>query len=411
MRYDRHLWLSRAVVVFASLGALALTQGAAQADVGGVGFWLPGGMGSLSAVPGQAGWSFTSVYLHLEANAGGGKELQNNAAIVTGLHARADALGFLPAYTFETPVLGGQLTVGAAGVPGNVGLNIGATLTGPRGNQISGNARDERTTFADVYYLATLKWNQGVNNFMWYVLGNIPSGTYDPTRLANLSIGYTGVDSGVGYTYLNLSHRARTLSGRRLHLQRHERRPAIPQRHRLPFRLGDVAIRRQERSCRHRRLCLPAAHRRQRRRREAWRFQGPFGRHRPADRLLLSRVRRIHGLPEYPRLLGRSHRESADDPNRDGHAELCTFSAGETDDAARAEAFEVARSKFRHGEWHVRAQPFWPGIAVVILSMTSLTVKLAALARGGNSLKLSRYFATMACAGTNMNLRCADQSP
>ena len=89
------------------------------------------------------------------------------------------------------------------GVPGNVGVGIGATLTGPRGNQISGNASDERATFADVYYLGTLKWNQGVNNYMWYVLGNIPSGTYDSTRLANLSIGYTGVDSGFGYTYLN----------------------------------------------------------------------------------------------------------------------------------------------------------------------------------------------------------------
>ena len=105
-------------MAFTWLGALALTPGAAQADAGGVGFWLPGGMGSLSAVPGQAGWSFTTVYVHLDANAGGGKELQNNASIVTGLHARADALGFLPAYTFETPVLGGQLTVGAAGVPG-----------------------------------------------------------------------------------------------------------------------------------------------------------------------------------------------------------------------------------------------------------------------------------------------------
>jgi hypothetical protein len=130
---------------------------AARADAGGVGFWLPGGMGSLSAVPGQPGWSLTTVYLHLEANAGAGKELQNNASIVTGLHARADAVAFLPAYTFETPVLGGQLTVGAAGVPGNVGVGIAATLTGPRGNQISGNAHDERTTFADVYYLATLE--------------------------------------------------------------------------------------------------------------------------------------------------------------------------------------------------------------------------------------------------------------
>ena len=177
----RH-WCSRlrpAAAGFAALGAMALIPAAALADAGGVGFWLPGGMGSLSAVPGQPGWSLTTLYLHLEANAGAGKELQNNASVVTGLHARADAVGVLPAYTFATPVLGGQLTIGAAGVPGNAGISIGSTLTGPRGNQISGNARDERTTVGDVYYLGTLKWNQGVNNYMWYVLGNIPSGTYD----------------------------------------------------------------------------------------------------------------------------------------------------------------------------------------------------------------------------------------
>ena len=49
--------------------------------------------------------------------------------------------------------------------------------------------------------------------------------------------------------------------------------------------------------------------------------------------------------------------------------------------------------------------------ADVILSIASLTVKLAALARGGNALKLSRYFATMTCAGTNANPRRATQSP
>jgi hypothetical protein len=54
-----------------------------------------------------------------------------------------------------------------------------------------------------VYYLGTLKWNQGVNNYMVYLLGNIPSGTYDSTRLANLSIGYVGADGGFGYTYFD----------------------------------------------------------------------------------------------------------------------------------------------------------------------------------------------------------------
>jgi hypothetical protein len=202
MRPSRHRHRLLAAIVLTVCISASSTDDA-KADAGGVGFWLPGGMGSLSAVPGQPGWSLTSIYLHVEANAGGGKDLQLNSSVVAGLHARADAVGFLPAYTFATPVLGGQLTVGVLGVPGNVGVGIAATLTGPRGNQISGNASDERTTFGDVYYLGTLKWNQGVNNYMWYVLGNIPSGTYDSTRLANLSIGYTGVDSGFGYTYLN----------------------------------------------------------------------------------------------------------------------------------------------------------------------------------------------------------------
>jgi hypothetical protein len=38
---------------------------------------------------------------------------------------------------------------------------------------------------------------------MIYVTGNIPSGTYDHTRLANLSFGWVAVDSGAGYTYLD----------------------------------------------------------------------------------------------------------------------------------------------------------------------------------------------------------------
>jgi hypothetical protein len=39
---------------------------------------------------------------------------------------------------------------------------------------------------------------------------------------------------------------------------------------------------------------------------------------------------------------------------------------------------------------------FLLGLAVVIFSIASLTVKLAALARGGNSLKLSRHCAMTA---------------
>ena len=195
------------------------------------------------------------------------------------------------------------MTVGAAGVPGNVGVNIGATLTGPRGNQISGNARDERTTFADVYYLATLKWNQGVNNFMWYVLGNIPSGTYDPTRLANLSIGYTGVDSGVGYNYLNphTGHEFSAVAG----FTYNGMNDALQYRNGIDLHFDWAMSQFVGKSVHvgivgyvYQQLTGDSG---------AGAKLGDFKGHSVgivADRLLLSRVRRIHGLPEHPRLLG-----------------------------------------------------------------------------------------------------------
>ena len=154
-------WSQQALAVL-TFAAIALVPVAAKADNGGIGFWLPGTMGSLSAVPGQPGMSYTFQYIHLDATAGGGTALQNNASVVAGLRAKADVGVFLPTYTFATPVLGGQLTIGAATVPGNIGVDINATLTGPRGNAISGSAFDNRVTWGDVYYIGTLKWNAGV---------------------------------------------------------------------------------------------------------------------------------------------------------------------------------------------------------------------------------------------------------
>jgi len=55
----------------------------------------------------------------------------------------------------------------------------------------------------DVFYQGTLKWNQGVHSTMVYVTGNIPSGTYDNSHLANLSFGWVAVDGGTGHTYFD----------------------------------------------------------------------------------------------------------------------------------------------------------------------------------------------------------------
>ncbi|MEY9884647.1 transporter [Bradyrhizobium sp. USDA 329] len=179
----------------------------AWADAGGVGFWLPGIFGSLAAAPTVPGWAYASIYLHLQADAGATKNFVTSGAasgsVVTGLNAHGDALALGITYTSPLPVLGGQAAVSILTAPGNVGLGIDATLTGPAGNAISGVRTDNRTTVSDVFYQGTLKWNQGVHNEMVYITGNIPSGTYDPNRLANLNLGFVAWDAGAGYTYFD----------------------------------------------------------------------------------------------------------------------------------------------------------------------------------------------------------------
>lgn len=143
----------------ATLCILASSTDRAKADAGGLSFWLPGAFGSLAAAPGVPGWAYSTIYLHVQESAQG-KEFVKGSSVVAGLSANADAVVQGLTYTFATPVLGGQAAISVLGAPGNVGAGIDATLTGPRGNTVSGSATDNRTTFADVFYQGTLKWNQ-----------------------------------------------------------------------------------------------------------------------------------------------------------------------------------------------------------------------------------------------------------
>jgi len=69
-----------------------------------------------------------------------------------------------------------------------------------------GSISDSLTAFGDLYPIITLKWHDGVNNWMTYATGDIPVGaydTYDSNRLSNIGIGHGAIDAGGGYTYLN----------------------------------------------------------------------------------------------------------------------------------------------------------------------------------------------------------------
>lgn len=54
-----------------AIAAIAAAPNTAQADEGGISFWLPGTFGSLAAAPQQPGWSTALTYYHTSVSAGG----------------------------------------------------------------------------------------------------------------------------------------------------------------------------------------------------------------------------------------------------------------------------------------------------------------------------------------------------
>src|SRR5215475_8380231 len=132
---------SRLVLV---LGVLISAPTIAKADQGGVSFWIPGFFGSLAAAPLQPGWSLQTNYYHTSVSVGadvarareitiGRIPITANANLSATLDAKADLGWALPMYTFATPVLGGQATVGAIGIYGRMSTSLAGTLAGSLG--------------------------------------------------------------------------------------------------------------------------------------------------------------------------------------------------------------------------------------------------------------------------------------
>jgi hypothetical protein len=201
-----------------ALTALATTLNNSRADEGGVSFWIPGFYGSLAATPQQPGWSLASIYYHTDVSGGGNIALSReitirqfnpalNVNVNANIHGVAD-LGFIaPSYVFATPVFGGQAsaTVLAAYGRNDAALNatIGGTLAGiPLPNRMIDL---QQTTFGlgDLVPQFALRWNAGVNNYMTYITGDIPVGLYHSSNLANMGLGHSAIDGGVGYTYFD----------------------------------------------------------------------------------------------------------------------------------------------------------------------------------------------------------------
>jgi len=146
----------------------------------------------MAAAPQVPGWALGVVYYHSNVSASGAVAAAReitvgnipahvNVSLDLSLKGQADLAVISPTYTFATPVLGGQLTLGVASWFGQSSGSLAGTLTATAGSIVatrSGVISDTLTSYGDVVPTATLRWNQGVNNYMVYVTGDIPAGDY-----------------------------------------------------------------------------------------------------------------------------------------------------------------------------------------------------------------------------------------
>ena len=180
--------------------AMALVSMPALADEGGVAFWMSGSNSALSAVPATPGWSMPTVVYYYSADAEKTKEFIRGGSVSAGLDSRVPLLLVQPSYAPTTKVMGGQASIGVG-----VGFARNTTSAEIRLSQLNTqfDVSDSVSGVTDLYPIASVAWNKGVHNWMTYVTGDIPIGSYDSTRLANVGIGHAAMDAGGAYTYFN----------------------------------------------------------------------------------------------------------------------------------------------------------------------------------------------------------------
>jgi hypothetical protein len=186
------------------------------ADESGASFWSPGTFANLAAVPREPGWAFSATYFHATLMGGSNQATADTLSRFPGttlttqldadIKTNVDLAILTPGYTFATPIWGGRLGFDLFIPVGIARTQIDQLVTGalgPIGFANQNSISDRLTSFGDPAPQLSLKWKDGVNNFMVYSRGGIPIGDYERGRIVNLGDGHASWDNGFGYTYFN----------------------------------------------------------------------------------------------------------------------------------------------------------------------------------------------------------------
>ncbi|KRE20602.1 phenol degradation protein meta [Bosea sp. Root483D1] len=196
--------LRAAAIGTLALCAAALSHGVAQATESGASLYIPGTRGPAAGIVPPPGFYFENDFYSYSGRLSAATRTQIGGAVLANVKVQARADFLTPTWITPLEILGGNLGFAVTIPVGNPRISAGTVIAAPRLGRVFGlKQRDSGFFLGDPVVSSFIGWHAG--NFHWQVGGsvNIPSGTYDPDRLSNLSFNRVIGDIYAAATWLD----------------------------------------------------------------------------------------------------------------------------------------------------------------------------------------------------------------
>jgi hypothetical protein len=179
-----------------------LAAGQAHASEGGVSFYPLGiGVPDAAIMPPLPGVYYANVAYFYQGSANASKDFEIGGNVVAGVHANIFADFNFAQWVPTTNFLGATAAVGVALIPGHVGVDADALLSGPAGRTIGVSVDQDNTQLGDPVATGELGWTWGDQHFAIIQWLNVPVGMYQDRSIANLSFHAWIGDTSLAYTW------------------------------------------------------------------------------------------------------------------------------------------------------------------------------------------------------------------
>ena len=183
-------------------GSLSIVQPTQAAEYGWGEYLLGLTLPMAGYVPGPGVYFSESTWFY-KGSADGNLGLPLGRNIGLGVHEQFAVNIATLSWITETKILGGSLGFALTAPFGKADVSVDASFTGPLGVNRQAGISQTATGTMDSALTALLGWTEGNNHWSLSATGIIPTGNYDPDKVAFLGLYRPGVDLKAAYTYLD----------------------------------------------------------------------------------------------------------------------------------------------------------------------------------------------------------------